>query len=236
MDSSFLYCDVDFTETQWNLAKIDESVNKTCKRHKRHRIDRIQTCISLKMNQLEIWKLVTRLEMDSSFLYCDVTFTETQWNLAKIDESVNKTCKRHKRHRIDRIQTCISLKMNQLEIWKLVTRLEMDSSFLYCDVTFTETQWNLAKIDESVNKTCKRHKRHRIDRIQTCISLKMNQLEIWKLVTRLEMDFSFLYCDVTFTETQWNLAKIDESVNKTCKTHKKHRIDKIQTCISLKIN
>ena len=29
--------------------------------------------------------------MYSSFLYSDVTFTETQWNLAKIDESVNKT-------------------------------------------------------------------------------------------------------------------------------------------------
>ena len=29
--------------------------------------------------------------MYSSFLYSDVTLTETQWNLAKIDESVNKT-------------------------------------------------------------------------------------------------------------------------------------------------
>ena len=29
--------------------------------------------------------------MYSSFLYSDVTFTETQLNLAKIDESVNKT-------------------------------------------------------------------------------------------------------------------------------------------------
>ena len=135
-----------------------------------------------------------------------------------------------------RIQTCISLKINQLEIWKLVTRLEMYSSFLHWDVTFTETQWNLAKIDESVNKTCKTHKKHRIDRIQTYISLKTNQLEIWKLVTRLEMYSSFLHWDVTFTETQWNLAKIDEFVTKTCKTHKKHRIDRIQTYISLKIN
>ena len=41
--------------------------------------------------------------------------------------------------------------------------------------------------------------------------------------------------DVILLETEWNLAKIDESVNKTCKTHKKHRIDRIQTCISLKI-
>ena len=57
-----------------------------------------------------------------------------------------------------------------------------------------------------------------------------------KIGSRLEMYSSFLYWDVTFTETQWNLAKIDESVNKTCKTHKKHRIDRIQTCISLKIN
>ena len=119
---------------------------------------------------------------------------------------------------------------------KLVSRLEMYSSFLYWDVTFTETQWNLAKIDESVNKTCKTNKKHRIDRIQTYISLKINRLEIWKWVTRLEMYSSFFYWDVTSTETQWNLAKIDESVNKTCKTHKKHRIDKIQTCISLKIN
>ena len=48
--------------------------------------------------------------------------------------------------------------------------------------------------------------------------------------------FFFLFWDVILLETEWNLAKIDESVNKTCKTHKKHRIDKIQTCISLKIN
>ena len=48
--------------------------------------------------------------------------------------------------------------------------------------------------------------------------------------------FFFLFWDVIFLETEWNLAKIDESVNKTCKTHKKHRIDRIQTCISLKIN
>ena len=51
---------------------------------------------------------------------------------------------------------------------------EMYSSFLYSDVTFTETQLNLAKIDESVNKTDETHKIHRIDRIQTCISLKVN--------------------------------------------------------------
>ena len=196
MYSSFLYWDVSFTETKWNLAKIDESVNKTCKTQKKHRIDRIQTCISLKINQLEIWKWVIRLEMYFSFLYWDVTFTETQWNLAKIDESVNKTCKTQKKHRIDRIQTCISLKINQLEISKWVIRLEMYFSFLYWDVTFTETQWNLAKIDESVNKTCKTHKKHRIDRIQTCISLKMNQLEIWKLVIRLEMYSSLLYWEV----------------------------------------
>ena len=163
-------------------------------------------------------------------------FTEIQWNLAKIDESVNKTCKTHKKHRIDRIQTCISLKTNQLKIWKLVTRLEIYSSFFSWDVILLETAWNLAKIDESVNKTCKTHKKHRIDRIQTCISLKINQLEIWKFVTRLEMYSSFLHWDVTFTETQWNLAKIDEFVTKTCKTHKKHRIDRIQTYISLKIN
>ena len=48
--------------------------------------------------------------------------------------------------------------------------------------------------------------------------------------------FFFLGLWCYFTETQLNLAKIDESVNKTCKKHKKHRIDKIQTCISLKIN
>ena len=48
--------------------------------------------------------------------------------------------------------------------------------------------------------------------------------------------FFFLLLRCYFTETQWNLAKIDESVNKTCKTHKKHRIDRIETSISLKIN
>ena len=112
----------------------------------------------------------------------------------------------------------------------------MYSSFFNWDVILLETQWNLAKIDESVNKTCKTHKKHRIDKIQTFISMKIEYLEIWKLVTTLEMYSSFLYWDVTFSETQWNLAKIDESVNKTCKTHKKHRIDKIQTFISLKIN
>ena len=136
-------------------------------------------------------------EMYSSFFFWNVILLETEWNLEKIDESFNKTCKTHKKHRIDRIQMCISLKINQLEIWKWVIRLEMYFSFLYWDVTFTETQWNLAKIDESVNKTGKTHKKHRIDRIQTCISLKMNQLEIWKLVTRLEMYSSFLYWDVT---------------------------------------
>ena len=46
--------------------------------------------------------------------------------------------------------------------------------------------------------------------------------------------FFFLLLRCYFTETECNLAKIDESVNKTCKTHKKHRIDRIQTCISLK--
>ena len=48
--------------------------------------------------------------------------------------------------------------------------------------------------------------------------------------------FFFLFWDVILLETEWNLAKIDDSVNKTCKTHKNNRIDKIQTCISLKIN
>ena len=51
-----------------------------------------------------------------------------------------------------------------------------------------------------------------------------------------EMYASFFSWDVILLETDWNLAKIDESVNKTCKTNKKHRIDRIQTCISLKIN
>ena len=133
------------------------------------------------------------MEMYSSFLYWDVTFNKTQWNLAKIDESVNKTCKTHKKHRIDRIQMCISLKIHYLEIWKLVTTLEMYSSLIYWDVTLTETYWNLAKIDESFNKTCKTHKKHRIDRIQTCISLKINWMEIWKSVRPLEMHSSFLY-------------------------------------------
>ena len=48
--------------------------------------------------------------------------------------------------------------------------------------------------------------------------------------------FSFIYWDVILLETEFNLTKIDESVNKTCKTHKKHRINRIQTFISLKIN
>ena len=73
-------------------------------------------------------------EMYSSFFSWAVILLETEWNLAIIDESVNKTCKTHKKHRIDRIQTCISLKINKLEIWKLLTRLEMYSSFLYSDV------------------------------------------------------------------------------------------------------
>ena len=72
--------------------------------------------------------------MYSSFFSWDVILLETEWNLAKIDESVNKTCKTHKKHRIDRIQTCISLKIKQLEIWKLVSRLEMYSSLLYWEV------------------------------------------------------------------------------------------------------
>ena len=46
--------------------------------------------------------------------------------------------------------------------------------------------------------------------------------------------FFFLFLRCYFTKTQWNLAKIDESVNKTCKTQKKHRIDRIQTSISVK--
>ena len=134
MYSSLIYCDVTLTETHWNLAKIDESVTKTHETHKIHRVDRIQTCISLKIHYLEIWKLVTILEMYSSFLYWDVNFAETACNLVKIDESVNKTCKTHKKHRIYRIQMCISLKIHYLEIWKLVTILEMYSSFLYWDV------------------------------------------------------------------------------------------------------
>ena len=44
--------------------------------------------------------------------------------------------------------------------------------------------------------------------------------------------FFFLVLGCHFTETKWNLAKIDESVNKTCKTHKKHRIDNINVYIS----
>ena len=51
---------------------------------------------------------------------------------------------------------------------------EMYSSFFSWDVILLETEWNLEKIDESVNKTCKIHKKHHIDRIQTCISLKVN--------------------------------------------------------------
>ena len=39
--------------------------------------------------------------------------------------------------------------------------------------------------------------------------------------------FFFLVLGCQFTENACNLAKIDESVNKTCKTHKKHRIDRI---------
>ena len=108
--------------------------------------------------------------------------------------------------------------------------------FLLLRCYFTETECNLAKSDESVNKTCKTHKKHRIDKIQTFISLKINQLEIWKLITTLEMYSSFFNWDIILLETECNLAKIDESVNKTCKTHKKHRYDKIQTFISLKIN
>ena len=107
--------------------------------------------------------------------------------------------------------------------------------FLVPGYNFTETQWNLAKIDESVIKTYKTHKKHRIDRIQTSISLEINLMEVWKWVRTLEMYYSFLYLHVIFIKTQWNLT-INETVNKTYKTHKKHRIDRIQTCISLKIN
>ena len=49
-------------------------------------------------------------------------------------------------------------------------------------------------------------------------------MEIWKSVRTLEMYYSFLYFYVTFIKTQWNLTKINESVIKTYKTHKKHRI------------
>ena len=48
--------------------------------------------------------------------------------------------------------------------------------------------------------------------------------------------FFFLLLRCNSSRNECNLAKIDESVNKTCKTHKKHRIDRIKTCISLKIN
>ena len=134
MYSSFLYSDVTFTETQWNLAKIDESVTKTDETHKIHRIDKIQTCISLKVKLAGDLKTGHYTGNVFFFLYWDVILLETEWNIAKIDESVNKTCKTHKKHRIDRIQTCISLKIKQLEIWKLVTRLEMYSSLLYWEV------------------------------------------------------------------------------------------------------
>ena len=155
MYSSFLHWDVTFTQTQWNLAKIDEFVTKTCKTHKKHRIDRIQTYISLKINKLEVWKLVTTLEIYSSFFSWDVILLETEWNLAKIDESVNKTCKTHKKHRIDRIQTCISLKTNQLEIWKLVTRLKMYSSFLHWDVTLLKLNGTYRKLTNLLIKQAK---------------------------------------------------------------------------------
>ena len=36
-------------------------------------------------------------EMYSSFFSWDVILLETEWNLEKIDESVNKTCKIHKK-------------------------------------------------------------------------------------------------------------------------------------------
>ena len=62
---------------------------------------------------------------------------------------------------------------------------KMYSSFFSWDVILLETEWNLAKIDESVNKTCKTHKKHPIDRIQTCISLKVKLVAFWKLVTTL---------------------------------------------------
>ena len=91
----------------------------------------------------------------------------------------------------------------------------MYSSFLYSDVTFTETQWNLAKIDESVTKTDETHKIHRIDRIQTCISLKVKLAGDLKTGHYTVNVFFFLVQWCNFTETQWNLAKIDESVNKT---------------------
>ena len=105
----------------------------------------------------------------------------------------------------------------------------MYSSFLYSDVTFTETQWNLAKIDESVDKTSYWQ--------DTNVYISENKLaEDLKIGHYTEMYTSFFSWDVILLETEWNLEKIDESVNKTCKIYKKHHIDRIQTCISLKVN
>ena len=109
-------------------------------------------------------------------------------------------------------------------------------SFLYLYVTFIKTQWNLTKINESVNKTCKTHKKHSYWQ-DTNVYISGNKLAGGlKMGQTLEMYSSFLYLDVIILETECNLAKIDESFNKTCKTHKKHRIDRIQTFISMKIN
>ena len=129
-------------------------------------------------------------EMYSSFFFWDVILLETEWSLEKIDESVNKTCKTHKL-------------AGDLKIGHYTGNVFFCFSW---DVILLETEWNLAKIDESVNKTCKTHKKHRIGRIQTCISLKINWLEIWKLVTRLEIySFSLLRCN-----SSWNWMEPSE--------------------------
>ena len=46
-----------------------------------------------------------------------------------------------------------------------------------------------------------------------------------------------LSCDLirTFLDTYWKYSENRQIVNKAYKTHKKHRIDRIQTQISLKI-
>ena len=45
---------------------------------------------------MKVWNMLKTMKMYSSFLYSDVTFIETQWNHAKIDESVNKHTKHTK--------------------------------------------------------------------------------------------------------------------------------------------
>ena len=74
-----------------------------------------------------------------------------------------------------------------------------------------------------------------VNRLQTCISQKLGMLEIWKLCQNIGTDSSFMYREGFFLYTTRTQSKMTNRVQYHEKTHKIHRSDRIQTCISQKL-